>query len=84
MLEVELEDGKGTRLVAFDVLGCGDGEHVMVATGSIAAAWFSGKAPPIDALIIGSIDEPSANATSRRSDLNCRGTRRKQCPTQSE
>lgn len=57
MLEIEIEDGKGTRLVAFDVLGCGVGERVLVATGSVAAAWFPGKAPPIDALIIGSIDE---------------------------
>lgn len=57
MLEIEIEDGKGTRLVAFDVLGCGVGERVLVATGSVAAAWFPGKSPPIDALIIGSIDE---------------------------
>jgi ethanolamine utilization protein EutN len=60
MLEIELEDGKGSRLVAFDVLGCGVGERVLVATGSVAATWFPGKAPPIDALIIGSIDEDSA------------------------
>ena len=56
-LEVEAE-GTGTRLVAFDVLGSGVGERVLVAQGSVAAAWFPGKAPPIDALIIGSIDEP--------------------------
>ena len=56
-LEVEAE-GTGTRLVAFDVLGSGVGERVLVAQGSVAAAWFQGKAPPIDALIIGSIDEP--------------------------
>jgi ethanolamine utilization protein EutN len=55
-LEVE---GTGTRLVAFDVLGSGVGERVLVAQGSVAAAWFPGKAPPIDALIIGSIDEPA-------------------------
>ena len=54
-LEVEV-DGTGTRLVAFDVLGSGIGEHVLVATGSVAAAWFPGKPPPLDALIIGSID----------------------------
>jgi microcompartment protein CcmK/EutM len=57
-LEVEAE-GSGTRLVAFDVLGSGVGERVLVAQGSVAAAWFPGQAPPIDALIIGSIDEPS-------------------------
>lgn len=54
-LEVEVE-GSSSRLVAFDVLGSGIGEHVLVATGSVAAAWFPGKPPPLDALIIGSID----------------------------
>ena len=58
ILEVIVDDSN-SRLLAFDPLGCGDGERVMVATGSVAAAWFPGKAPPIDALIIGSIDESS-------------------------
>ena len=58
ILEVQVEDSP-TRLLAFDPLGCGDGEKVIVATGSVAAAWFPGKAPPIDALIIGFIDESS-------------------------
>ena len=56
-LEVQVEDSNA-RLVAFDVLGSGVGERVLVATGSVAAAWFPGKPPPLDALIIGSIDEP--------------------------
>ena len=56
-LEVEAE-GTGHRLVAFDVLGSGLGERVLVAQGSVAAAWFAGKPPPIDALIVGSIDAP--------------------------
>ncbi len=43
------------RLIAFDVLGCGKDESVLVAMGSVAAAWFSGKSPPIDALIIASL-----------------------------
>jgi ethanolamine utilization protein EutN len=55
-LEVEV-DGGGTRLVAFDVLGSGVGEHVLVATGSVAAAYFPDPRPPVDALVIGSIDE---------------------------
>jgi len=55
LLEVEVED-TGAHLVAFDVLGSGIGERVLVATGSVAAAWFPGKPPPLDALIIGSID----------------------------
>jgi ethanolamine utilization protein EutN len=59
-LEVEAE-GSGQRLIAFDVLGSGVGERVLVAQGSVAAAWFPGKPPPVDALIIGSID-PSPKA----------------------
>lgn len=55
LLEIEVE-GTGTRLVAFDTLGTGIGEQVLVATGSVAAAWFPGKPPPLDALIIGAID----------------------------
>ena len=54
-LEVEVENA-GARLVAFDVLGSGVGEHVLVATGSVAAAYFPDPHPPVDALIIGSID----------------------------
>lgn len=56
ILEVQIDD-TNSRLLAFDPLGCGEGEKVMIATGSVAAAWFPGKPPPIDALIIGSIDE---------------------------
>ena len=57
-LEVEVT-GSGERLVAFDVLGSGRGERVLVAQGSVAAGWLPDR-PPVDALIIGSIDEPSA------------------------
>jgi ethanolamine utilization protein EutN len=56
-LEVEVT-GSGDRLVAFDVLGSGQGERVLVVQGSVAAGWLPGR-PPIDALIIGSIDEPA-------------------------
>ena len=38
-------------------VGSGVGEAVLVTTGSVAAAWLPGDTPPIDALIIGSIDE---------------------------
>lgn len=58
---LEVEADGGGRLVAFDVLGCGPDEHVLVATGSVAASWFTAASdrplPPIDALVIGSIDE---------------------------
>jgi ethanolamine utilization protein EutN len=64
-LEVEAE-GTGQRLIAFDVLGSGTGERVLVAQGSVAAAWLAGQkitSPPIDALIIGSIDPASNTET---------------------
>ena len=62
-LEVEVEGGG--RLVAFDVLGSGVGERVLVATGSVASGWFGDEHPPIDALIIGSIDEPASDRRQR-------------------
>lgn len=58
-VEVETQGGGGQRLVAFDVLGSGVGERVLVATGSVAAAYFPDPHPPVDALVIGSIDEPA-------------------------
>ena len=58
-LEVEVDGG--SRMIAFDVLGSGVGERVLVATGSVASGWFDGH-PPIDALIIGSIDESGTPA----------------------
>ncbi|BBY58745.1 EutN/CcmL family microcompartment protein [Mycolicibacterium sarraceniae] len=57
-LEVQ-PDGSGSHLIAFDVLGSGLGERVLVAQGSVAASWFPGTPPPVDALIIGSIDADS-------------------------
>lgn len=56
ILEVQV-DGSSSSILAFDPLGCGLGEKVIVATGSVAAAWFPGESPPIDALIVGSIDD---------------------------
>ena len=54
---LEVEGAGGGRMVAFDVLGCGEGEEVLIVTGSTAAAWLGGGKIPIDALIIGSLDE---------------------------
>lgn len=58
LLEVETETG--AKLIAFDPLGCADGEAVLVTQGSVAASWFTDHPAPIDALIIGSIDEEAA------------------------
>lgn len=55
LLSVELDNGG--QLVALDVLGCGNGEAVLITTGSVAAAYFTKVRAPVDALIIGSIDE---------------------------
>ena len=55
LLEVRTDDG--ATLVAFDVLGSGQGERVLVATGSVASGYFGDDHPPLDALIIGSLDE---------------------------
>ena len=59
---LEVEIASGGRIMAFDVLGCGDGEEVMVVTGSTAASWLGGGKIPIDALIIGSLDAQAGNA----------------------
>jgi ethanolamine utilization protein EutN len=67
-LEVEVE-GSGDRLVAFDV----HGERVLIAQGSVASGWLPDR-PPVDALIIGSIDEPTK--TGSASAGQPRGSRR--------
>jgi ethanolamine utilization protein EutN len=56
---LEVESPGGSRMIAFDVLGCGEGEDVLIVTGSTAASWLGGGKIPIDALIIGSLDETS-------------------------
>ena len=54
LLEVEVD---GKSLIAFDPLGCAKGETVLITQGSVAAGYFNKIKAPIDALIIGSIDE---------------------------
>lgn len=55
LLEVGLDSGE--KLIALDPLGCNEGEAVLITQGSVAAAFFTKTKAPIDALIIGSIDE---------------------------
>lgn len=55
LLVVTLE--AGGSLIALDPLGCAEGEAVLVTQGSVAAGYFTKSKAPIDALIIGSIDE---------------------------
>ena len=54
LLEVEVD---GKSLIAFDPLGCAKGETVLITQGSVAEGYFNKIKAPIDALIIGSIDE---------------------------
>lgn len=58
---LSVETDAGARLIAFDPLGCDIGEAVLITQGSVAAGFFTGKTVPIDALIIGSIDETNTS-----------------------
>jgi ethanolamine utilization protein EutN len=61
---LEVRTDEGATLIAFDVLGSGVGERVLVVTGSVASAYFAPEHPPLDALIIGSLDEPASTTTT--------------------
>lgn len=59
LLEIDVEEeGPGERIVAYDPLGAGAGERVLVTTGSVARSWFKDGKAIVDALIIGILDEP--------------------------
>ena len=49
--------GAGTRLVAIDIIGAGIGEYVLVAKGSAARIGCDMADAPVDAAIVGIIDE---------------------------
>jgi ethanolamine utilization protein EutN len=61
---LEVRTDEGATLIAFDILGSGVGERVLVVTGSVASAHFAPEHPPLDALIIGSLDEPRSTTTT--------------------
>jgi ethanolamine utilization protein EutN len=59
LLEITVEEeGPGERIVAYDPLGAGAGERVLVTTGSVARGWFKDGKAVVDALVIGILDEP--------------------------
>ena len=73
LLEIDLEaaDGGGggdasERLVAFDPLGCGEGERVLVTLGSVAKGWFKDSSAVVDALVIGSLDVTGEETSAPR------------------
>lgn len=63
LLEV-LEENTLRRLVALDQIGAGPGDNVLVALGSAVARHLPGDSP-MDALIVGVLDE----STPRASDM---------------
>jgi len=56
LLEVRMEEDD-ERLIAYDALGAGDGERVLVTQGSVAKGWFKDGKAVIDALVIGIVDQ---------------------------
>ncbi len=68
LLEIDLEaaggggGGAGERLIAFDPLGCGEGERVLVTQGLVAKGWFQEGNAVVDALVVGSLDPTGESA----------------------
>jgi ethanolamine utilization protein EutN len=56
--------GPSERLVAFDPLGCGEGERVLITQGPVAKGWFQEGNAVVDALVIGSLDPTDEAKTS--------------------
>ena len=62
-VEMEAESGAGERMIAFDALGAGDGERVLITQGSVAKGWFKDSKAVVDALVIGILDVPRVRQT---------------------
>ena len=59
---VEPVSGMGAekgQMVAIDVIGAGIGEYVLVACGSAARIGCGQESAPVDAAIVGIIDDPA-------------------------
>ncbi len=54
---VETMKAAGERVVAIDIIGAGIGEYVLVAQGSAARIGCDMQDAPVDAAIVGIIDE---------------------------
>lgn len=50
-------DGGDEDMIAFDTLGCGEGERVIVSEDDGAADLVLGQDTVVDAIVVGSIDE---------------------------
>jgi len=65
LLKVELEDSAKDCLIAFDPLGCGEGERVLIVTGSAAGRAHGQHNAPIDAVVVASLEEATNNKKPR-------------------
>ena len=61
LLEIELEtkSNGSSHIIAYDPLGCGDGERVLIATGSTANRATRAGNTFIDATVIASLEDDS-------------------------
>ena len=50
-------------MIAYDALGAGDGERVLITQGSVAKGWFKDGKAVVDALVIGILDVPRVRQT---------------------
>ncbi|SFL24233.1 ethanolamine utilization protein EutN [Lachnospiraceae bacterium KH1T2] len=59
LLVCELTEGvdAGKKIVAVDRIGAGNGEYVLISTGSASRLAAQNKDAPIDAAVVGIIDE---------------------------
>jgi len=57
---ISIMNGETRQIVAIDNIGAGIGEYVLVATGSAARIGCGVESSPIDAAIVGIIDNPPA------------------------
>ena len=65
---IEEEDDTDERLVAYDPLGAGVGERVLITQGSVAKAWFKDNSSNVvDALVIGIVDEQRGAQKTKKS-----------------
>ena len=63
LLEIDLFDNGNSpeRVLAYDPLGAGTGERVIVTQGSVAKGWFETGGAVVDALVIGIVDDDESD-----------------------
>lgn len=61
LAEVIGGSGDGTRMIVADMIGAGIGDRVIIASGSSARRMLGSDDIPVDAVVIGIIDEECRN-----------------------